>query len=580
MMRTTKGALGVALGTAATLGLAACGGGGGGTTSANGSAGPAAKGGTLTVINLGPKEHLDPQRMYVGADILFGSRVYARTLTTYTAGEGSTMVPDLATDTGQMSDNGKTWRFTLVDNAKWQDGKPVTCEDVKYGVSRTFAQDVITGGPNYAITFLDLPTKKTADGEVPVYPGPYKPDAAGQAAFDKAVSCSGQTITFRFKKPWTDFNMNNAALTAFAPFRKDKDQGAKSDYQAFSNGPYMLEGAYDPNKGGTWVRNPNWSEASDKVRKAYPDKIVDTQGVQIDTGYQRLIADAGEDKTAIAALQAQAATLPQIESNPAAKSRSINVQSPYVDYLAPNVRSKTMANPKIRQAFAMATNRGAYITAYGGPSVMTPSFGMCNKALKCAKDFNPFGNDANGDVEGAKKLLQEAGAPSPLPITVVYRKRGNADKALTALKETWDKAGFDVTLQPIAEKYYSTIQAPGMADKDVFWAGWGADWPSGSTVLPALFDGRVNLTAGGSGQDYGYFDDPEVNAKIDAAYAIQDEAQREKAWADIDEMIGKKGGYVSLVNQKFTFLHGSAVKNFQVNPMMGGYPDLAEIAVR
>jgi len=578
MKRTTKGSLAVALGTAATLGLAACGGGASTTTST--SQAPAAKGGTLTVLNLGPKEHLDPQRMYVGADILFGSRTYARTLTTYTPGNDAKMVPDLATDTGQMSDAGKTWKFTLIDNAKWQDGKPVTCDDVKYGVSRTFAQDVITGGPNYALTFLDIPTKKTPDGDVPAYTGPYKSDAAGQAAFDKAVTCDGQTITFKFKKPWTDFNMNNAALAAFAPFRKDKDQGAKSDYQAFSNGPYMLEGSYDPNKGGTWVRNPSWSADSDKVRMAYPDKIVDIQGIPVDTTYQRLIADAGEDKTAISALQAQAASLPQIAGNPSAKSRSVNGPAPYVDYLAPNFKSKTMSNPKVRQAFAMATNRGAYITAYGGPTVMTPAFAMCNKELKCFKDFNPFGNQPNGDVEGAKKLLAEAGQPSPLPITVVYRKRGNADKALTALKETWDKAGFNVTLQPIAEKYYATIQAPGAADKDVFWAGWGADWPSGSTVLPALFDGRVNISAGGSGQDYGYFNDPEVNAKIDAAYGIQDEAAREKAWGEIDEMIGKKGGYVALVNQKFTFMRGSGVKGFETNSQMGGYPDLARIAVK
>ena len=45
---------------------------------------------------------------------------------------------------------------------KWQDGQPVTCEDFKYGVSRTFATDVITGGPNYILGYLDVP--KDADG--------------------------------------------------------------------------------------------------------------------------------------------------------------------------------------------------------------------------------------------------------------------------------------------------------------------------------------------------------------------------------------------------------------------------------
>ena len=82
----------------------------------------------------------------------------------------------------------------------------------------------------------------------------------------------------------------------------------------------MLEGTFDPNKGGTWVRNPNWDESTDKVRKAYPDKIVDTEGIQTEQIYQRLLADGGEDKTAITWTTAPPSVLPQIASNPNAAS--------------------------------------------------------------------------------------------------------------------------------------------------------------------------------------------------------------------------------------------------------------------
>ena len=581
MMRMKKGSTVVALGAVVSLAAAACSSGGGTASNPTGGTGATggAKGGTLTMLNLGPTEHLDPQRVYIGADIQFGSRTYVRTLATYTAGADAKLVPDLATDLGTMSDGGKTWKFTLVDDAKWQDGQPVKCEDVKYGISRTFAQDIITGGPNYLITFLDIPTKKDDKGnDVPAYNGPYKGE--GQDLYDKAVTCEGQTITFKFSKPWADFNVQTAALLASAPFRKDQDKGAQSDFAAFSNGPYMLEGTYDPNKGGKFVRNPNWDAAKDKVRKAYPDVIQYVNGVQTDTIYQRLIADQGEDKTAISAIQAAPATLPQLASNPDAQKRSINPAAPYTDYLQPNVKSPVMSNEKVRQAFAMATKRDAYITAYGGSQVMVPTYAMCNKALKCYKDFNPFGATPAGDPEGAKKVLTDAGVTTPVNITVVYRKRPTNDKALAALKETWDQAGFNVTLEGITDKYYATIQGPAYATKDVFWAGWGADWPSGSTVIPALFDGRVNISSGGSGQDYGYFNDPEVNAAIDKTYAISDADAREKAWGDIDETISKKAGVVPLVNQKFTFVRGSGVKNFETNSLMGGYVDLANISVK
>ncbi|HVD22571.1 MAG TPA: ABC transporter substrate-binding protein, partial [Lapillicoccus sp.] len=163
--RTAPAGLGAA--AVLCLTLSACGGGGATGTATGGSAqAPGQKGGTLNILNPGPHNGLDPQQTYVGADIEFASRAYARSLVTYSVGDDAKLVPDLATDTGQMSDGGKTWTFTLVDTATWRDGQKVMCEDVKYGISRTFATDVISNGPTYILSFLDVPAD--ADGN-PVY---------------------------------------------------------------------------------------------------------------------------------------------------------------------------------------------------------------------------------------------------------------------------------------------------------------------------------------------------------------------------------------------------------------------------
>ena len=68
----------------------------------------------------------------------------------------NTPVADLATDTGTSTRAARSWEFTLKDGVKWEDGKPITCEDFKYGTSRVFATDIITGGPNY---ILELPRR-------------------------------------------------------------------------------------------------------------------------------------------------------------------------------------------------------------------------------------------------------------------------------------------------------------------------------------------------------------------------------------------------------------------------------------
>ncbi len=239
-----------------------------------------------------------------------------------------------------------------------------------------------------------------------------------------------------------------------------------------------------------------------------------------------------------------------------------------------------MKDPNIRKAFAMATNRDAYITANGGSQIMTPSYAICNQSLACYHDFNPFGAPTSGDPTGAKKVLTDAGITTPVKITVAYRKTATQDKAFSALKSTWDQAGFNVTLEGVTDKYYRVISSPAQKATDVFWASWGADWPSGSTDIPPLFDGRINITATSTNQDYGYFNNDAVNKAIDAAYLISDPAAREKAWGAIDETINKDGGVVPLVNQKFVFLRGSNVKNYMTNSQFGGYADFANIAVQ
>ncbi len=577
MMRTRKGATGLALGAVVALAAAACSSSTGGGGTATSSAAAPQKGGTLYTLNLGPHNGLDPQQSYVGADLEFAARAYARSLVTYSVGTDSKLVPDLATDTGTMSDGGKTWTFTLVDTAKWQDGQKVTCDDVKYGISRTFATDVISNGPTYILQYLDLP--KDADGSSS-YKGPYK--GTGQDLYDKAVTCAGQVLTLHFGTPWADFNYAAASLAAYSPVRKDKDKGDKSLFEVFSNGPYMLDGTFEPTKGGTWVRNPNWDESTDKVRKAYPDKIVDVEGIQSEQVYQRLLADGGDDKTAITWTTAPPAALPQIASNPGAASRTINTDAPYVDYVQPNVTSEVMKDPKVRQAFAMATNRDAYVTAHGGPQVMTPSYTMCNPAMSCySKGFNPFGAPTSGDPAAAKKILQDAGKTLPINITVAYRKTATRDNAFAALKQTWDQAGFNVTLEGVASTgYYRQISNVSFKNRDAFYASWGADWPSGSTVIPSLFDGRINLTATSSNQDYGWYNSDLVNKAIDAAYLVPDADAREKAWGVIDQQISKDGGVIPLVSQKYTFVQGSGVKGGTVNPQFGGYIDLATVAVK
>jgi len=163
------------------------------------------------------------------------------------------------------------------------------CADVKYGISRTFATTQITGGSTNAIALLDVP--RNPDGSS-TYAGPYL--KTGQAGFDKAVTCAGQTITFMLARPVPDFNQV-VALSAFGPVREDKDRRVQSATEIFSNGPYMLKTAWRPSTGGTFVRNPHWDMASDPIRKARPAQILYQEGTPVETALSTIMKDGGSD---------------------------------------------------------------------------------------------------------------------------------------------------------------------------------------------------------------------------------------------------------------------------------------------
>jgi len=575
MATMRKPVVAVAATALVAVGVAACGGGstgGGGSSTAEGT-----QGGTLYYLS-GQRsvEHLDPQRMYIGRDLLNMNRIVYRGLVTFPVtddlSKAATPIADIATDTGTVSDDAKTWEFTIRDGVKWEDGEPVTCEDFAYGISRSFATDVITGGPNYILSFLDVPKDS---GGLPLYKGPYK--GTHQADYDKAVTCDGSKLTLHFSKPWPDFNLAVASLRSFDPYRKDKDEGDKNNYVIFSNGPYKLDGKWTATQGGTFVRNDEYNPKTDETgtRDALPDKIVYTEGTPDETVYDRLIADTGNDQMAVTDRRVPPSYYTQITGT--VEDRSALVDTPYVDYVLPNFNR--VKNLKVRQAIMLALNAKGYITALGGDKAGVPAKSIVNPSVIGYQENPNFTAPEEGDPEAAKAMLQESGEKMPYPLKYTYQGgTPTSDKAAAALAETWGKAGFKVSLDPLVETYYTVIQKPS-ADFDVAWGGWGADWPSIATVIPPLFDSRINLTGPESnGQDYGNYKSDTVNQMIDEAALITDVQEQGDKYAEIDDQLGKDVAYAPLQVNKFYYLYGSKVTGWTASPF-NGVVDLGHVGV-
>ena len=539
--------------------------------------------GQLSVLSLGPVTTWDPQRISTPQDAAFAGRVFTRTLTAYPAADGSSgaapdVVGDLATDAGTADESLTVWSFTLRDGVSWQDGSPVTCEDVRYGVSRSFAEPFATEGLNYPQAYLDIPRK--ADG-TSTYAGPFGGSSkAAQAAFDKAVSCDGQKITFRLTTPVPDFD-KIVAVPAFAPVKQGEDKGKDGQYAVFSTGPYQLKGTWDPSSGGTFVRNPHWDKASDPIRKALPDSIRYIEGTESQTAVQEVVNDDGEHRQAVTFDPAPPAMQQHVLADDKLRARSVTPFGQFVDYLAPNLHSKVMANDKARQAFALATNREGYVTALGGEGAAAASYTLIGPPLPGHRDTDVLRAGPTGNAEAATALLRDSGLTLPVEVRVAYRSTPIADKAMAALANGWTEAGFDVELQPVTKDYFTTISKPEEAAKsDVFWANWAPSWPSAATMIRPLFDSRINLVEGSNGRDFGGFDDNRVNNEMSRLSTLRDDDARAMGWADLDAALAKRAVFIALAQHRDLYIAGSGVTGLAANESLGGFVDLAALGVK
>ncbi len=409
----------------------------------------------------------------------------------------------------------------------FQDGTAITCADIKYGVSRTFATDVINQGPTYAIAYLDIGSDAKGNS---LYPGPYKATADQQALFDKAIDCSadGKTITFHLNKPVADFNYT--VTLGFSPVPKAADTGetyGQPGHLIVASGPYMVQ-SYATGNGGKMVlvRNPKWDPASDPYRPAYPDKWEVDFGIDPAVIDQRIIQSSGNDNFAIQYGAVQPENLAvvfkdQHTANDQFAGRAISGFDPYSRYYWINVTKVT--NVKIRQAMAVALDRAAIRLNVGGAfagdfadGFIKPNIGADYAPTGFWTDFFGQAVPDGGDPTLAAKLIADSGEAAPA-LTFDFPDTPTNNKTAAIVISSLGKAGFTVTPNPIPPgSYYSTVFTSG---HEFGTGGWGADWPNASTVVPPLFTEK-------GGWDLSHVDDADFNAKVEAA---QTELDRDQA---------------------------------------------------
>jgi len=536
------------------------------------STGPAAavagakSGGTMEVLQRDSFAHLDPGQIYVSDEMALSQLIH-RGLTGYKAtttdGKSHEVVGDLATDSGTTTDGGKTWKYTLKDGIKFQDGTPITSTDIRQTVERLFAP-FINQGPSYLQQWLA--DSAGADYRKLLPDGPYKGKHLPSSVLETPDS---KTIIFHFKTPHSDLPYA-LAMAGYSIVSAKGDTQAKYDKTPVVTGPYKIQ-SFKSGKSMVLVKNTNWDPKTDPIRHQYVDQFNFTFNQQFETSTKALLADSGADQAGVSfSNQVDAGNLSSVLKDPKMKSRTISGYQPYVGQMNINMSHASMKDKTVREAIAYALPITPFVRAFGGTDAMEVAGGTLSPTVSGYNAaFDPWGKKTKpaGDPEKAKALLKKAGKLN-MKLTFGYTNTPEGQQYSTAMAAGLKKAGFNVQRQEIpAETYYDQISKLDN-NYDIFHTAWGADWPSASTVIPPLYDGRG--IADGA-QNYPQVNDPKVNADIDAANKITDPVKAAAAWEKIDEYLVKDVvAFVPTAYYKQTQIAGSKVGGLVYDDVIGG----------
>lgn len=533
---------------AALITLAACGGSGGSSSGeggedreygeqAGGTKDPeaeapaadiegAAEGGTITVYlpgDPGPSD-LDPTNGWSVAGNSIQQALTHRSLTQFTRGEDGepVLVPDLATDLGQPNDDFTEWTFTIRDDATWEDGKPVTAEEVAWGICRSLDSEAFPSGPGteYSKAYFE------GAGD---YDGPYTAKDPKCEQWD-GVEVSGQDITIKMAQPFPDMDYWGAFMAMGPAPLGNASQPPNYGTQPLSNGPYKVQ-SFKPNEELTLVRNDQWSADSDPARHQYADEWVfkfNEDQAKVD---QIMLSGNTDSQTA---LTTDVGADKYERYNSELGERLVQQTTQCTSFLYPDYTKITEV--EVRKALAYAyPYEDAWFAGGQVPGITRiPADGMMPPGMAGKTDFQVDGEEITFDPEKAQELLDEAGyGDKPYPITMIYYEVDPLAKDVQdVITKAYNEAGFQVKAIPVQEDPYNiwTDQSSKLNKQlNLLGVNWCSDWPNGSTMLPPLL-------GEGAAYNTGEFSESSVDERFDEIATMPLEEQAD-AWGELNESV-------------------------------------------
>ena len=475
----------------AAIAIAAC---GSDSDSDSSSSGELIEGGEMTLAQTSQPDFLDPALSYTvnGWEPMW--LVYTPLLTyAHEEGDGgSELIPGLAEDLPEVSEDGRTYTFQLRDGLEYSDGTPVVASDFERTIQRVLNLES-GGAPFY---------QSIVGAEDYIKNGEAEADIEGITTDDK----TGE-IEIELVEPRADFSsilaMNFAGLvpgdTPFENLTEDPPPGV---------GPYEITESV-PNRQFVMEKVDGFEDLG---IEGIPPGHVDTLTTSIIKDQSQQTQDVLDNELDYMQDPPTADLKPTVnaevgpDGSEAQRYEEFTTSSTYYMFL--NKDEAPFDIPEVREAVNIGIDKVALAKLFAGEVAPGCTFlppGMPGYSEELDTTGCPWGDpNEPPDVETAKQMIEDAGVAG-MDITVYGNNDDPTDKVTENYAAQLTELGFNATPKILdGGVYFQTIGNEKTRAQTGF-ANWFQDYPHPLNFY-FLVDGKTIQPT--NNQNYGNIDDP------------------------------------------------------------------------
>ena len=484
----------------------------------DGGDGAGATGGEITIGTVGPDES-DPV-LFLSTQALQAFQLAYVPLVTYAHEEGNAgteIIPGLAVEVPEPTNDGKTYQFRLREGLRYSDGSAVKASDFENTIKRLLK----LGSPwSGFFTWIEGAAEFTDNGN-------FKADIPGIETNDR----TGE-ITITLTEPDTK------VLFALAEPYAAPTAAAKSPAKSLKQpppgvGPYTLE-VIDFSREWVLRKNPRFPDIP-----GIPKGNFDTIKMAVSDNVTRMTQDVISGRLDFMTEDPTGDQLPQVRQEYADRfSESPNPPNVYYFFL--NATLPPFDNQKAREAVKYAIDSNALVRIFGGR--LRPGCTFLPPQLTGYEDFECKYGDPSGepDIDRATQLVKESGYQGE-KVTVWTDNKDPRPAIADYYRDVLNEIGFEADTKTIDEQVYFEQIGLKRTRAQTGFTNWSQDYPHPGDFFEPLLSSDALETVPTFNQ--GFVSDPQIDKTLDELRG-EDPQDAADQWGDLDEYVVNEKAWV------------------------------------